>query len=404
MQRRDLALARPIDLDPPGAPGAQAAARRGPRLDGSARHPRRRRGEAPHGGQLGRCGTANGRESRPDVRSVRWRLRRRIADERSGGRAGDDGALGATADVPRRGSGERSHHRDAIRLPARLPARARRRRRPRAEHGGSGGSEAARHFGTEVVARYLGLRYNHPSGEDSLELYPSDQITRAEAAHSLAVVLEAGEWSLESARETLSGFSLPHYAATQLQVLQIAVSKIGMPYVWAARPTAPKTASRTAAMTAGASRGASTRSPACPSGAKILGRTAAEQAGEIPKSRARPAPERAGRRPAVLRHAPTSTRRRPRPTSPRGDRAQQRMGDPLLEPGRLRAAAELRVAREELHLGAPGALRGRSAATPAAQICSRRADLPPRSRRATDQGGMDARGGRRALRGLEDDL
>src|SRR5690349_1460486 len=28
------------------------------------------------------------------------------------------------------------------------------------------------YFGSEVVARYLGLRYNHPAGTDALELYP----------------------------------------------------------------------------------------------------------------------------------------------------------------------------------------------------------------------------------------
>ena len=34
-------------------------------------------------------------------------------------------------------------------------------------------------FGTEVVARQLGLRVNHPSQDDRLELYPNDPITRA---------------------------------------------------------------------------------------------------------------------------------------------------------------------------------------------------------------------------------
>src|ERR1700742_364282 len=69
------------------------------------------------------------------------------------------------------------------------------------------------YFGTEVVARYLGLRYDHPAHEDSLELYPGDLITRAEAAHSFAVVLGLDEWSLTDAREELSSFSLPTYTA-----------------------------------------------------------------------------------------------------------------------------------------------------------------------------------------------
>jgi hypothetical protein len=38
------------------------------------------------------------------------------------------------------------------------------------------------YFGSEVVARYLGLRYTHPTGSEQLARYPSDPITRAEAA------------------------------------------------------------------------------------------------------------------------------------------------------------------------------------------------------------------------------
>jgi cell wall-associated NlpC family hydrolase len=139
------------------------------------------------------------------------------------------------------------------------------------------------YFGTEVVARFLGLRYNHPSGEDSLELYPSDQITRAEAAHSLAVVLEAGEWSVESARETLEGFSLPHYSASQLQALQIAVSKIGMPYVWAGTTDGTEDGLAHGGYDCSGFAWRVYKVSGLSWGAKILGRTAAEQAGEIPK-------------------------------------------------------------------------------------------------------------------------
>src|ERR671924_510787 len=44
-------------------------------------------------------------------------------------------------------------------------------------------------FGTEVTARLLGLRYNHPAADDGLELRPQDTATRAEAAYSAARVL-----------------------------------------------------------------------------------------------------------------------------------------------------------------------------------------------------------------------
>ncbi len=140
------------------------------------------------------------------------------------------------------------------------------------------------YFGSEVVARYLGLRYNHPAGEDSLELYPWNAITRAEAAHSFAVALGLESWSLSGAREVLDGFSLPQYSAAQREVLRIAVSKIGMPYVWGG--TTDNTAD-------GLEHGGYDCSgfawrvykvSGLSWGKSILGRTAAQQAGEISKN------------------------------------------------------------------------------------------------------------------------
>ncbi len=151
------------------------------------------------------------------------------------------------------------------------------------------GLEPPGYFGSEVVARYLELRYEHPVGTQSLDLYPWSAITRAEAAYSFAQLLGdstpgSGQWAIDSARETLSAFSLPHYDADQLEVLRIAASKIGMPYVWGG--TTDNTAD-------GLEHGGYDCSgflwrvykvSGLPWGRRILGRTAAEQAGEISKS------------------------------------------------------------------------------------------------------------------------
>ena len=179
-----------------------------------------------------------------------------------------------------------------------------------------------------MVARYLGLRYTHPPGEQKLALYPWNPITRAEAAHSFAVVLgmvgtasgtrpASGEeggtegepalapapatstlapaapapapaapptsWAIIAAREALMGFALPTYTAAQREVLHVAVAKIGMPYVWGG--TTDNTAD-------GLEHGGYDCSgfawrvyklSGLPWGRQIRGRTAAEQAGEIPK-------------------------------------------------------------------------------------------------------------------------
>ena len=65
------------------------------------------------------------------------------------------------------------------------------------------------YFGSEVVTRFLGLRYNHPASTDQLELFPSDSITRAEAAWSLAQVIGFGDWNASYAQQTLAGFRAP---------------------------------------------------------------------------------------------------------------------------------------------------------------------------------------------------
>ncbi len=140
------------------------------------------------------------------------------------------------------------------------------------------------YFGTEVVARYLGLRYNHPSAEDALELYPWNAITRAEAAHSFAIVLEQGGWALEGARETLEAFSLPRYNASQLAVLRLAVAKIGMPYVWAGTTDGTEDGLEHGGYDCSGFAWRVYKVSGLSWGAKILGRTAAEQAREIPKS------------------------------------------------------------------------------------------------------------------------
>jgi cell wall-associated NlpC family hydrolase len=141
------------------------------------------------------------------------------------------------------------------------------------------------YYGTEVVARFLGLRYNHPTGTDRLELYPYDPITRAEAAWSLAQVLNFGGWEVGNAQEALSQLALAPMSPAVVQALRIAVSRIGYPYVWGG--TTDNTAD-------GLAHGGFDCSgfvwrvfklSALPWSHEIHGRTAAQMAGEIPRSR-----------------------------------------------------------------------------------------------------------------------
>lgn len=87
-------------------------------------------------------------------------------------------------------------------------------------------------FGTEVVARLLGLRINHPASQDALELQPQETATRAEAAYSVAQILRFDDWRVQSVKDAAASFALPTLDPWQRRILQTATSLIGYPYVW----------------------------------------------------------------------------------------------------------------------------------------------------------------------------
>ncbi len=86
--------------------------------------------------------------------------------------------------------------------------------------------------GAEAVARMLGLRLNHPAGEDDLELLPTQAVTRAEAAWSFAQVLQLDDQAPDDVRQAATAFTLPDLTPWQRRILTTAVSYVGYPYVW----------------------------------------------------------------------------------------------------------------------------------------------------------------------------
>jgi cell wall-associated NlpC family hydrolase len=87
-------------------------------------------------------------------------------------------------------------------------------------------------FGTESVARLLGLRTNHPAAQDDLELLPNETATRAETAFSAARILRLGDWEVASLQASSMTFLLPPLTVWQQRILKTAVRFIGYPYVW----------------------------------------------------------------------------------------------------------------------------------------------------------------------------
>ena len=141
------------------------------------------------------------------------------------------------------------------------------------------------YFGSEVVARFLGLRYNHPTGTDQLELFATDPITRAEAAWSLSRVLGFGDWEVSYARQTLDEFALPTLTDDQLKAVTIAVSRIGYPYVWGGTTDDTSDGLAHGGFDCSGFVWRVFKGSGLSWGKSIRGRTAAQQAGEIAKSR-----------------------------------------------------------------------------------------------------------------------
>ncbi len=142
-------------------------------------------------------------------------------------------------------------------------------------------------FGDEVVARLLELRTNHPFEEDALERFPWEPVLRSDAAWSLERARHFDGRQQDWVRGVVDRFALPAYTDAQRRALRIAVARVGMPYVWGGETDA-----------AGSALGGQVHGGydcsglvwrvfklgGLPAGAAIRGRTAAQQAGEVPAS------------------------------------------------------------------------------------------------------------------------
>src|SRR5262249_3662823 len=96
------------------------------------------------------------------------------------------------------------------------------------------------YFGTETVARLLGLRFSHPTAQDRPELAPAGLATRAEAAFSAAHVLGFTGGESAWAAQVASTFVPAPLSGLRRSVLQAAVSLVGEPYVWGGTSEQPQ--------------------------------------------------------------------------------------------------------------------------------------------------------------------
>lgn len=84
-------------------------------------------------------------------------------------------------------------------------------------------------FGTEIVARELGLRRDRPTSEENLESSAGDFMRQGDIVWAVWKAKTAP--SLYSA-DALADFRLSRYGARRKEVVEFAMSLVGTPYVW----------------------------------------------------------------------------------------------------------------------------------------------------------------------------
>lgn len=87
-----------------------------------------------------------------------------------------------------------------------------------------------RYFGTEIIARQLGLRHDRPPSEDKFEAGARQPLRQADVAWS--VWKATTDPSLHAA-DALAGFQLAGVHGVRRKVVRYAFSLVGSPYVWA---------------------------------------------------------------------------------------------------------------------------------------------------------------------------
>jgi cell wall-associated NlpC family hydrolase len=97
---------------------------------------------------------------------------------------------------------------------------------------GLSGSRRSYYAASQVMARELDMRYNHLQGTEKMEVGPSEPMTVAETAYMLYHAAQSDSWRVDNAG-AFAEFSLPKRTVRQQKLVKVAMSFIGMPYIWA---------------------------------------------------------------------------------------------------------------------------------------------------------------------------
>jgi cell wall-associated NlpC family hydrolase len=89
--------------------------------------------------------------------------------------------------------------------------------------------EVDRWFGSEIVAREMGLRHDRSTSEEARETSAGEAMSQADIAYAVWKAKTApATWNADA----LSGFALSSYGTVRRKVVEFALSLVGTPYVW----------------------------------------------------------------------------------------------------------------------------------------------------------------------------
>jgi cell wall-associated NlpC family hydrolase len=87
-------------------------------------------------------------------------------------------------------------------------------------------------FGTTVLGMRLYLRYNAPTGSESMDVDPNDSLRRSQVAYSLWRATTEPSYVVPALLSQYANVELPHLGQRGQQIVQWGIRYAGYPYVW----------------------------------------------------------------------------------------------------------------------------------------------------------------------------
>jgi len=90
----------------------------------------------------------------------------------------------------------------------------------------------APNFGTTVLGMRLYLRYNAPTGSESMDVDPTDRMPRSQVAYSLWRATTQPSYAVPNLRTQYANVELPNLGPRATDIVQWGIRYAGYPYVW----------------------------------------------------------------------------------------------------------------------------------------------------------------------------